>query len=501
MKRSSSEKIGEKLQKFLEKTGEEALEIARETLTEEQKNIECKEVKEALNYFIDEYSFDKARPALPSIVCEAVGGKLEITKSLAAPLILISGAIGIHDDIISESKRKWGKPTVYGKYGRDIALLVGDALLLKGLVLLHKTENLSKEKLPTVPEPGGKMAKMPQKEQETPRQEGIIERVQRMMEERGARPLDMARKEILRGDMKSVEVQEALDYLVTERWQQMSHMLSPTVISLACEAVGGKQEKTIPIAASVILMAMGIRIHDDIIDKSKTKGAYTTIFGKFGTEIALAAGRILIMKGFTLLHEASRKTIPTEKIIRIGNIIKNSFFEFGSAEGLELNLRGNLDIAPQKYMQIIAMKASITEAEAQIGGIIGGGTQRHIEALGKYGRILGTILTIRDEFIDMFEIDELHHRMVNECLPLPILYALRNPEAKKKLIPILKKEKIAKKDMEVLVDTVFETKAIENLRRKIRCLQREAYSKLALLPRLQATNLLRFPLLAAVKDL
>lgn len=500
MKRSSSEKIGEKLQKFLEKTGEEALEIARETLTEEQKNIECKEVKEALNYFIDEYSFDKARPALPSIVCEAIAGKLEITKSLAAPLILISGAIGIHDDIISESKRKWGKPTVYGKYGRDIALLVGDALLFKGLVLLHKTENLSKEKLPAVPEPRGKMAKMPQKEQET-RQQNVIERVQRMMEERGARPLDMARKEILRGDTKSVEVQEALDYLVTERWQQMVHMLSPTVISLACEAVGGKQEKTIPIAASLILMAMGIRIHDDIIDKSKTKGAYTTIFGKFGTEIALAAGRIPIMKGFTLLYEASGKTIPTEKIIRISNIIIKSFFEFGSAEALELNLRGNLDIAPQKYMHIIAMKASITEAEAQIGGVIGGGTQGHIEALGKYGRILGTILTIRDEFIDMFEIDELHHRMVNECLPLPILYALRNPKAKKKLIPILKKEKIAKKDREVLVNTVFETKAIENLRRKIRCLHREAYSKLALLPRLQARNLLRLPLLAAVKDL
>jgi geranylgeranyl diphosphate synthase type I len=51
---------------------------------------------------------------------------------------LISGATGIHDDIIDQSKSKGSRPTVYGKFGKDIALLVGDALLFKAFNVLYK---------------------------------------------------------------------------------------------------------------------------------------------------------------------------------------------------------------------------------------------------------------------------------------------------------------------------------------------------------------------------
>jgi len=502
MKRSSSGKIGEKLQKFLEKTGEEALEIAREILTEEQKNIECKEVKEALNYFIDEYSFDKARPALPSIVCEAIAGKLEITKSLAAPLILISGAIDIHDDIISESKRKWGKPTVYGKYGRDIALLVGDALLFKGLILLHKTENLSKEKLPTVPEPRGKMAKMPKKEQETPAQEGIIERVQRIMEERGTKPLDMARKEILQGDIKDVEVQEVMNYFVNEWWERIRpFVLGPTVISLACEAVGGNPELATPIAASILLIGSGIEMHDDIIDRSKTKKSVLTVFGKFGADMALIAGRTLMVKGLTLLHETSIEDVPAKDIVSISDVIQKMFFEYGNAVGLALELRGKLDIPPEKYMYITGKKGSVIEGQAQIGAMVGGGTAEEIEALGKYGRILGTLSTIRGEFGDMFEVDELDHRRTNECLPLPILFALQNPKVKKRTIHILEKETLAKKDADTLVDVIYGTKQVKSLRKKMQKLAEEANLALVPLPYSESVEAFKLFVLATLEDL
>jgi len=502
MKRSSSEKIVQRLQEFLEKRGEEVLEIARKTVTEEQERIECKEVKEALNYFIDEYRLDEARPALPSIICEAVGGKLEITKSVAVPLILISGAIDIHDDIINGSRSKYGKPTIYGKYGRDIALLVGDALLFKGLLLLLKTENLSKEKRSTVPAIKGKITMMSQKEQKTLGQEKIIERVQRMMEERGSKPLEMARKEILRGDIKSIQVQEALNYFVRKWWEKIRlYMLGPTLISLACEAVGGNSETTITIAASLVLMTTGIRIHDDIIDDSKTKNAYPTIFGKFGTDTAIVAGRALIVKGLKLLHEASEKEVPTEKITRISDIIRKSFFEFGSAEALELNLRGNLDIPPQKYMRIIKMKASIYEASTRVGVIIGGGIEEEIEAFSRYGRILGMLSTIRGDFIDMFEADELHHRRANECLPLPILYALQNPEAKKKIIHILEKERLTKKDVDTLIDVVYNTKQVESLKEKMQNLAEEANLLLASLVQSELIEALKLFVSATLQGL
>jgi geranylgeranyl diphosphate synthase type I len=103
-----------------------------------EEKVESKEVQEALKYFMTEFWHDVTRPALLSLVCEAVGGDPDITTPIAISITLISGATGIHDDIIDQSKSKGSRPTVYGKFGKDIALLVGDALLFKAFNVLYK---------------------------------------------------------------------------------------------------------------------------------------------------------------------------------------------------------------------------------------------------------------------------------------------------------------------------------------------------------------------------
>jgi len=146
-KNMSQEEVMEEVQKIFRKRGSKALEMARKEVLEEE--IECKEVREALKYFMTEYWQDLARPALLSLCCEAVGGDPDATIPVAIPLSLISGGIDIHDDIIDQSTIKDGRPTVYGRFGKDVALLVGDALLFKGLTLLHKSDDkgISAEKL------------------------------------------------------------------------------------------------------------------------------------------------------------------------------------------------------------------------------------------------------------------------------------------------------------------------------------------------------------------
>ena len=129
----------------MEKRGRKPLEMARKAILEEE--IESKEVEEALHYFMTKYWQDLARPTLMSICCEAVGGDSNATIPFAVPLSLISGALDIQDDIIDQSKTKHGQPTVYGKYGKEIAILTADALLFKGFTLLYEAcANLPKGK-------------------------------------------------------------------------------------------------------------------------------------------------------------------------------------------------------------------------------------------------------------------------------------------------------------------------------------------------------------------
>ena len=141
------DEITEQLLKLLHERGKEGLELARKAILEEK--IESKVVKDALNYYMTECWHNVTRPALLSLGCEAVGGDPHITLPIAASITLISGATGIHDDIIDKSKIKGSRPTVPDKFGQDIALLVGDALLFKGFTLLYKAveEGVSAEKI------------------------------------------------------------------------------------------------------------------------------------------------------------------------------------------------------------------------------------------------------------------------------------------------------------------------------------------------------------------
>jgi len=248
--------------------------------------------------------------------------------------------------------------------------------------------------------------------------EKLIEEVQKLMEERGRKPLEMARKAILEEKIESKKVKEALHYFMTEYWHDLAR---PTLMSICCEAVGGDPNATIPFAVPLSLISGALDIQDDIIDQSKTKHGRPTVYGKYGKEIAILTADALLFKGFTLLHEAYTQ-IPKEKALKIMKTIKDMFYELGDAEALELNLRGRTDITPEEYLHIIRKKAADVEAHTKIAAILGNAQKEAEEILSHYGRILGMIIILRDEIIDTLDLKELSHRLKREHLPFPLIY-------------------------------------------------------------------------------
>jgi geranylgeranyl diphosphate synthase type I len=129
---------------ILQKRGRKALKVARNAILEEE--VEYKPLKESLQYFM-EYWEDALHPALVSLACEAVGGNPNMTTRIGAAIVLLAGGADIHDDIIDQSGTKGSKQTVFGKFGKDLSLLAGDTLILKGTYLLHEAcEQLQQSK-------------------------------------------------------------------------------------------------------------------------------------------------------------------------------------------------------------------------------------------------------------------------------------------------------------------------------------------------------------------
>ena len=153
------------------------------------------------------------------------------------------------------------------------------------------------------------------------------------------------------------------------------------------------------------------------------------------------------------------------KASEIMDIVKDTFFELGESEALELEFQGRLDVTPKEYLSTVRMRAANVEADARTCALIGGGTEAEVEAFSKYGRALGMLLIIRDDFVDMFEEEELLHRFDFECLPLPLLYALQNTQVRKELVPMLERKTTF--DLDRVLNIVLDSDEINSLRELI----------------------------------
>jgi geranylgeranyl pyrophosphate synthase len=324
----------------------------------------------------------------------------------------------------------------------------------------------------------------------------LIVQVNKLLVKRSKKALEIAKKGILQEKRESKKINEALRYYA-KAWNDVVH---PGLISIACEAVGGKADDTTSMQVALLLLTAGFDVHDDIIDESKTKYGKPTVFAKFGKDITLLVGDAFLMKALVLLHKME-KQISTEKMDTIWNIINSLFFELGDAEALEASLKSNIDISPEECFRILKMKASTFEAHIRIGAIMGGAEQDIVDLLGDYGRTLGILVSIREDFIDVFEADELQNRAKNECLPLPILYAFKNPQTKKTILDYLSKQKITDNDAEKIVDIIFEEETVEIFRTEVMRLAQETCNSISSIPNKRLIYSMKILIKGIIEDL
>ncbi len=276
----------------------------------------------------------------------------------------------------------------------------------------------------------------------------LMEKAGIILQEKGHVAVELARERILEEHLEYAPLNDALRYFIRD-WNDVLH---PALVWLSCEAVGGEPDKTVHMGAALVLLAGGADIHDDVIDESLIKGAERTIFGKFGKDIAILVGDTLLIKGAYLLHEACENLEATKRK-KILDIVKEAFIEISNSEAREAGLRGRMDVPKQKYLDIIRHKVAAGEAAARIGALMGNGTQEEVEALASFGRSFGVLMSVRDEFIDIFEQDELLNRIDKEVLPLPIMVTLADESRRAELLQLLN-GKITDSEVEKIVEIV-----------------------------------------------
>ena len=89
----------------------------------------------------------RLRPVLLLITAEAFGGSIDEAMPAALAVEIFHNFTLLHDDIMDNADVRRGKPSVYAKWGGNVALLSGDAMLITAYKSLAR---VASERLPRV---------------------------------------------------------------------------------------------------------------------------------------------------------------------------------------------------------------------------------------------------------------------------------------------------------------------------------------------------------------
>lgn len=217
--------------------------------------------------------------------------------------------------------------------------------------------------------------------------------------------------------------------------------LRPFIVLKACEIVGGREEAAMPVAASLELLHTFTLIHDDVMDRAKTRRGVPAVHVLWKEPMAITAGDLVFAKVFdAVLDYTARKWISPEQVLRTLSIITQATITVCEGQAKDISNEKRRAVTEEDYFETVHWKtASLYKAAAETGAVIGGGTETQIELLGQFAYNAGVAFQIRDDELGLVGDETVLKKPVGDDLrqgkqTILVIYALKHANLKQRRI-------------------------------------------------------------------
>jgi len=270
--------------------------------------------------------------------------------------------------------------------------------------------------------------------------------------------------------------------------------IRPALVELSFRAVNrnGKDINYIlPIAVAVELIHTATIIHDDIIDKNSVRRGAKTVNAEWGDDTAILAGDLIFSRAFGLVGSHEKK--------ELSRILSLACIKLAEGEVLETYHTGDVDMTEEVYLEIIERKtASLFEASTKCGALLGEGTGEEVEALSRYGYLMGIGFQMTDDVLDVVAGQGVLGKPPGTDISLGkvtlvALHSLRmtNGQEKRELERIIKKERNTKEEISKALNIITESGAVKYSLKRARSFIERAKGELDVLEDTEAKKTLQ----------
>jgi octaprenyl-diphosphate synthase len=222
--------------------------------------------------------------------------------------------------------------------------------------------------------------------------------------------------------------------------------LRSILLLLAYDSVREQNNDPLPAAVAVELAHMESLIHDDIIDGDGVRRDATAFHARYGQEMALLSADFILSMILSIAARYPDARIMSALATATGQMCEGELLE-------RLVSDTNKAVRPAVYHRIVLKKtASLFEAAATMGALIGGASPVDLRALASYARALGVAYQMRDDIVDsvhsriiMLDLKDTDHSQneylrdmatASVCEAVRRLSPLRPSEAKQNLVEL-----------------------------------------------------------------
>lgn len=265
--------------------------------------------------------------------------------------------------------------------------------------------------------------------------------------------------------------------------------LRPMCLALAAKVGSGFDHRVLDLAVAVELVHSATLLHDDVVDLSDVRRGAPTARAVYGNAASIFAGDWLLIEA---LRRVERCGLPG-LLRELFSIIEEMIF----AESLQLENRGRLSTDRDLYFQVVEGKtASVFRWAMSAGSQAAGLGEAERRSLVGYGRHLGIAFQATDDLLDLTGDasrtgKDLFADLREGKMTFPLIVALeRDPALRPVIEEILADHGISDLAARRVVDSLRETRAVEDCRQLARQHSARALATLETLPESRARRAL-----------
>ena len=290
-----------------------------------------------------------------------------------------------------------------------------------------------------------------------------------------------------------------------ELYSASSHLIEaggkrirPFIVLQSCKMVGGETEEAIPVAAAVELIHNFTLIHDDIMDGDDTRRGSPTVHVKYGVPMAINAGDMLFAKAYEALLIAAERNVSAGMILKLLEKLTKAVQTVCEGQALDMIFENRLSVSEEDYMRMISQKtAALLAASAEMGALVGGGSERQVNHLGQAMNAAGLAFQIADDVLGVTANERVLGKPVGSDVregkkTILVCHALNHAETpqKESLLKTLGNKSASAQDIEESIQILRSAGSVDYALKKAENLTQRAKSELESFPKTEARDLM-----------